>query len=104
MYDRILQHVAQHIRLTDSDIAFFQSVLKHRTLRKRQYLSQAGEVCRYENFVTKGLLRAYSVDADGQEHVVMFAMEGWWITDLYSFLSGSPATQNVDALEDSEVL
>jgi CRP-like cAMP-binding protein len=54
--------------------------------------------------VIKGLLRAYNVDDEGEEHIVMFAMEGWWISDLYSFLSQQPATLNIDALEDTEVL
>jgi CRP-like cAMP-binding protein len=51
---------------------------------KGQYILQAGEVCRHENFVVKGCARAYSIDVDGKEHIAMFAIEGWWISDLYS--------------------
>ena len=58
----------------------------------------------FENFVNKGCLRAYTVDEQGQEHIAMFGIEGWWISDMYSFLTNTPATQNIDALEDSEVL
>lgn len=89
--------------MSEQDIQFFKSVLRHRKLRKRQYLLQAGDVSLYENFVLKGCLRAYTVDNDGTEHIVMFAVEGWWVSDLYSFLAGTPATQNIDALEDTEV-
>jgi len=103
-FDLILQHVGRHIELSDGEIRLFTSILQPRKLRKRQYLLQAGDVARFENFVTKGLLRAYTVDRNDQEHIVMFAMEGWWISDLYSFLSGTPATQHIDALEDAEVL
>ena len=78
-------------------------MLRHRKIRKRQYLLQAGDVNQFENFVTKGCLRAYTVDAEGQEHIAMFGLEGWWISDMYSFLTNTPATQNIDALEDSEV-
>jgi CRP-like cAMP-binding protein len=102
-YDLILSNVAKHIKLTDDEVAFFTSLLKHRKIRKRQYLLQAGDVNIYENFVTKGCLRAYTVDAQGEEHIAMFGLEGWWISDLYSFLTNTPATQNIDALEDSEV-
>jgi CRP-like cAMP-binding protein len=65
---------------------------------------QAGEVCRYENFVVTGCMRAYSVDDKGHDHITMFGMEGWWISDMYSFLTGTPATLHIEALEDSEVL
>lgn len=104
MYDLILQNVSRHITLTEGETKFFTSLLKHRALRKKQYLLQAGDVSRFENFVTRGLLRAYTVDAKGHEHIAMFAMEGWWTSDLYSFLTNAPATQHIDALEDSEVL
>ncbi|WP_276372613.1 Crp/Fnr family transcriptional regulator [Chryseolinea sp. H1M3-3] len=103
MYDLILSNVSKHIHLTREETSLFISVLKHRRIRKRQYLLQAGDINQYENFVTKGCLRAYTVDAQGQEHIAMFGLEGWWISDLYSFLTNTPATQHIDALEDSEV-
>lgn len=102
-YDLILANIAKHIHLDDNEVAFFKSLLRHRKIRKRQYLLQAGDLSAYENFITKGCLRAYTVDQQGEEHIIMFGVEGWWISDLYSFLTNTPATQNIDALEDSEV-
>jgi CRP-like cAMP-binding protein len=104
MHNLILANISRHIQLTEEEAKFFTSLLKHRKLRKKQYLLQAGDISRYENFVIKGLLRAYTVDNKGQEHIAMFAMEDWWISDLYSFLTNTPATQHIDALEDCEVL
>jgi CRP-like cAMP-binding protein len=104
MFDLLLDHLRSHIDLNDKEIETVRSLFKLRKVRKRQYLLQAGEVSRYENFIVKGLLRSYTVDDDGEEHIVMFGMEGWWISDLYSFLSEQPATQHIDALEDTEVL
>jgi CRP-like cAMP-binding protein len=102
-FEHILANVSKHITLTDEESKYFTSLLKPRSLRKKQYLLQAGDISRFENFVNKGLLRAYTVDHKGQEHIAMFAMEGWWISDLYSFLTNSPATQHIDAMEDTEV-
>ena len=50
------------------------------------------------------MLRSFTVDDEGSEHVVQFAIEGWWISDIGSFLSGDSALYNIEALEDSEVL
>lgn len=104
MYDLILKNIARFIQLTPEETDRFTSVLKPRTLRRRQYLVQAGEVFRYECFVNKGSLRTYHVDNDGQEHIIMFAFEDWWTGDMYSFLSGQPALYHVEAMEDSELL
>lgn len=104
MLDLIIENVTRHIRLTEEEIAYFTSILKVRKFRKRQYVLQSGDVCRFETFVNKGLLRSYAVDKEGQEHITMFAMEGWWISDFYSLLSQTPATLNIDALEETEVV
>jgi hypothetical protein len=29
------------------------------------------------------------IDEKGNEHIVQFAIEGWWITDLASFLTNN---------------
>jgi CRP-like cAMP-binding protein len=104
MYESIFQNIGKHIQLDESEAAYFVSLLKHKIVRKRQFLLQSGEVAKYETFVVKGLLRAYTIDKSGYEHVVMFAMEEWWVSDLYSFLTQTPGNQNIDALEDTEVL
>lgn len=104
MYDLILRNVTRHITLTPEQQAHFTSLLRPRSLRKRQYLLQAGDVFRYECFVTKGCLRTYETDDKGQDHIVHFAFEDWWTGDLDSFLTGQPSSYTIDALEDSEIL
>ena len=73
-------------------------------LRKKQYLLPEEDVCRFIAFVEKGALRSYSIDEKGVEGIIQFALEGWTISDLYSFLTAEPATYNIDALEDSELV
>jgi CRP-like cAMP-binding protein len=104
MFSAILQNVSKHVTLSEEEIKIFASLLLVKKLRKRQYLLQAGDICRYESFVTKGLLKAYTVDDQGDEHILMFGLEDWWISDLYSFLSESPSTMNIEALEDCELI
>jgi CRP-like cAMP-binding protein len=104
MHDSLIGYVSKFVLLTDEEAVRLKKYLKHKTIRKRQFLLRAGDVSIFETFVVKGCLRAYSVDADGAEHVVQFAIENWWIGDLYSFLTETPATLNIDAVEDTEVI
>src|SRR5512140_637155 len=104
MFDRLREHVAGRIPLTDDEFLICTSQLVPKRIRKDNFLFQEGEVARYLTFVTKGCLRSYSVDAKGEEHIVQFALEGWWIADMYSFLTGAKTTLFVDALEESDVL
>ncbi|MDR8390044.1 Crp/Fnr family transcriptional regulator [Aliifodinibius sp. S!AR15-10] len=71
---------------------------------KRQFLLQEGDVCRDLTFVEKGALYSYTVDSKGNQHVIRFAFEGWWMANLQSFFTGNPTTLNIEVLEDSELL
>jgi CRP-like cAMP-binding protein len=103
-FDLILNNVAKHIRLDKTEEGFFISLLQHKSIRRRDYLLKQGEICKTENFIIKGCLRTYSIDENGFEHIVMFGIEDWWVGDLYSFLTATPANFFIDALEDTEIL
>lgn len=100
----ILQNISRFIELTDTEVEFFVSLLKPRHIRRRQCLVQEGDVCKYTAFVNSGCLRSYSIDSNGFEHILQFAIEDWWIGDMYSLVTGQPGFLTIDALEDSEVL
>ena len=104
MFDLLFQHIVKKVSLTPNELEFLKTVFVPKKLRKRQYLLQEGEVSKYMAFVNKGCLRAYTIDETGKEHIVLFAIEEWWIGDMYSYLSGEPSTYNIEALEDSELL
>lgn len=104
MYDVLFNSVSDKIELTDDEKEFCKSLFQPKKLKKKQYLLQAGDVCKYTAFVTKGCLVSYSVNEKGGENVVQFALEGWWIGDMFSFLTGEPSTLNIEAIEASEFL
>lgn len=104
MYDLFFQKLNDKIGLTADEQATISSYLTIKKVRKKQYLLQEGDVCKTIAFVQKGALRAYYVDKKGGDHILQFALEGWIISDLYSFMTGEPASYNIDALEDSEVI
>jgi CRP-like cAMP-binding protein len=102
--DLILRNIGRHIQLDKSETDFFLSILQTKKLKRKEFLLKPGEISRTENFINKGCLRTYTVDEQGVEHILMFAIEDWWTGDLHSFLSQTPATYFVEALEDTEVI
>jgi CRP-like cAMP-binding protein len=104
MYDRYFEIFDKRVPLTEEEQVFIKNYLTVKKLRKRQYLLQEGDVCKVMAFVEKGALRLYRVNEDGTEHIVQFALDGWFIADLYSFLTYEPSTYNIDAIEDSELV
>lgn len=104
MYELFFEEFNKKVPLTPEEQEQIKNYLTPKKLRKKQYLLQEEDVCKVIAFVEKGVLRAYSVDESGKEYIIQFALEGWTISDLYSFLTGEPATYNIDALEDAELV
>lgn len=104
MFEVLFQKLEEKIQLTGEEKEICKSFFSPKKIRKRQYILQEGDVCKYIAFVEKGMLRSYTIDEKGNEHIMQFAFEGWWISDQYSFLTGEPAVYTIDALEDSELL
>jgi CRP-like cAMP-binding protein len=103
-FDLILKNISRHIQLDEQEVDYFTSLLITKKIRRKEFMLREGEVCTHETFINKGCLRNYTIDEKGTEHIIMFAVEDWWTSDLYSFLTQTPATFNIDALEDTEVL
>jgi CRP-like cAMP-binding protein len=103
-YSLIIKNVCKHIQLTEAEQELFTSFLIAKKLKKKEFLLQQGEVCKYSSFVLSGCLRGYSVDKNGTEHVLSFAPADWWMADMYSLISQQPGVLNIEALEETDML
>lgn len=104
MYDRYFQSFNKKVPLTEEEREVIQEYLTLKKIRKRQYLLQEGDISKYVVFVERGALRLYKGNEDGTAHIVQFALDGGYLTDLYSFLTNEPSVYNIDAIEDSELV
>ena len=104
IFDLLKKHILNRISLTDEEFDISSKFFIQKKLRKHQFLLNEGEVCRHIGFVNSGCLREYTIDNKGTEHIIQFAIDSWWVSDLDSFLSGMPAKYYIDALQNSEVL
>lgn len=79
-------------------------VFRERSIRRRQFILQEGDICKFNTFVVEGCFRMYLVDEKGKEHNVQFAVENWWIGDIGSFHSEEPSQLYIEAIENSIIL
>ncbi|PSR55282.1 hypothetical protein AHMF7605_18120 [Adhaeribacter arboris] len=99
----LLAYIKQYILLTPEEESVLLAKIKSRKYLKGQFVVQSGDVCKFENFVLAGCLKTFYIDPEGQEHIVMFAVENWWTADLGSFITQTPADFNVQCLENTEL-
>lgn len=72
--------------------------------KKNELLLSRGQVCERAFFVEKGLIRFYSIDEEGKEHIVQFALENWFISDRESIYFRRPSEYFMDTIEDTVVV
>ena len=102
--ETLIDYFSKFMPLEEQEVEFLERVFKLRKVRRRQFILQEGDVCRFNSFVVEGCFKMYMVDDDGKEHNLQFASENWWIGDLGSFHSETPSQLNIEALENSVIL
>lgn len=102
-YKGILDNIHRFVQLTPDEQDALCSIIRTTRVKKRQYIVQPGFVSGYRNYVVSGAFRSIFLDQDGKEHTVQLAIEDWFITDFYSYITQTPATLFVEALEDSVI-
>ncbi|MFZ9027763.1 MAG: Crp/Fnr family transcriptional regulator [Crocinitomicaceae bacterium] len=100
----LIDYFEAHVSLTAHERALIEEAYSVVELAKKEMLFEQGTKCMTEAFVVSGTLRVFYVDDKGSEHVLNFALPGWWVGDLASFYEGSEAFLNVQALEPSTLL
>lgn len=102
-YSGILQNIAKHILLEKEEVSYFTSMLTKKEIRRKELVLKEGQSCTSINYVQAGTLRAFYCDKDNNESIIMFAINDWWITDMYSFTTEKPSMLTIEALEDSSI-
>ena len=100
----ILENIAKHVSLTPEEQALFLSKTETKIYKAKTILLNAGEVCKHSYFVNSGILRSFNINDNIVEHVLSFACEGWWMSDMYSYFSQKPGQLFIEVLEDAEVV
>ena len=100
----ILENIAKHVSLTPEEETLFLSKTETKQFKTKTILLSAGEVATCTYFVNSGILRSFNINDNIIEHVLHFACEGWWIGDMYSYISEKPGNLFIEVLEDAEVV
>lgn len=103
VFDLLKENIQKRVTLPEEAWNRLVSMLTVQNIKKREVWLKAGDVTETMGFVLKGCLRTYFTDEKGHEHVVQFAFEDWWTSDLMSFVTQEPSAYSIEALEESSV-
>lgn len=105
MYSQLTKNIAAHVTLNTEEKDLLETFWTEKTLKKGDYLLRNGEVCRTDNFVVRGALKAFYLNADnGKEEILYLAIDDWWATDIESFRKQSPSIYSIQAIKETMLL
>ncbi|MBK6265116.1 Crp/Fnr family transcriptional regulator [Marivirga sp. S37H4] len=97
-------YLTSNLEVAEEEISSLLENCVTKIFKKGQFLLRKNEYCKHAFFVEEGLLRQYSINEKGKEHILSFAPENWFATDRESSVFNQPSVYYIQALEDSKVV
>ena len=104
MYPELLAHIKRFVKLELHEEQLLCDSIELKILKKKEYLLEAGKLCRGDYFIIKGCLRQFYINKKLNEQIINFGLENWWIADQDSLLNKQPSTTIIQGIEASELL
>jgi CRP-like cAMP-binding protein len=103
-FDSLRAYLQSKAPFTAQELDFLEGLFVPATLGPGEFLQRAGEPVRHAAFVAKGCLRSYVVDTNGEEVILEFAPENWWIGDRTFLTGGTTCEGFIDSIGRSDLL
>ncbi len=104
MYPNFKNHLSKILGVPIDNLDFCASLYEVKKIKKNELILREGEISDSTFFVENGLLRMYSIDKAGKEHVIQFAPENWIISETTSQLLNEKSRFYIEAIEESTVI
>ncbi|MGB1247520.1 MAG: Crp/Fnr family transcriptional regulator [Chitinophagales bacterium] len=97
----IIEEIKNQLTASEDTQKVYSKMVKIVKVQKGQILQREGDFATKAYYVREGLLRSYTIDENGKEHIFMFAPEGWLIADNANLQDACDLF--IDVLEDAEI-
>lgn len=107
MIEILKAHIISKLGSNQGSIENLELVLecfKPMVVKRNEFLLREGEVCKQVYFIAKGCLQVFVYDIEMNETTRDIVVEQNWCSELMSFGSGNPATENIRTIEPCELL
>lgn len=103
MIEVLRNHITNRLGKDIDNLDKVLYTFKHIRTKRNEQLLQQGNICKNVYFIAKGCLQVYVYDNDLNETTRDIVTEDNWCSELISFGSGKPATENIRTVEPCEL-
>lgn len=102
MKETLKEHISKVVKISDEEYLEIEKFFDKKSCKKGKYIIETGKFSTHEFFILEGLAVASHLNDIGKNHIIQFALEGQWISDVRSFNTGCSASIDIKCLEDTE--
>jgi len=100
----IESYIETYFGIGGNDLSSVGKLFTNTTLKKNDYLLKMSQYAQSIHFVKSGYLRMYAYNESGEKEITQWiSNHGMFLTDLSSFMFGTPSRWNIQALSDCEL-
>lgn len=104
MNSNLTDYIKRYVHFSTKEIEIFNSFLKLKKVKKKEFLLKEGQRCKSRYFIIKGCIRLFYINDKGDEQIIHFGIDNWWITNYESLVNKIPSKLYIQAIEDTELL
>lgn len=103
-YDILIENFRKLVPISEQEAEIIKGAFVAKQLNKKELLLSKGDLSNHMRFVADGCLKVYSIGEKDMEHILQFGISGWWINDLYAYLTETTSELFIQAITPSTVL
>lgn len=100
--DDLQEYIQSYFDVKNEQLATIAARFKYHSIKKHDFLLKKGRQCNQLSFIKSGLIRIYTT-IENKEVTQWISTQGYFVTDLASFIFNTPARWNLEALTDCEL-
>ncbi len=102
MTDNFLNLFNSYVQLTESDIEFCKQYFELKSFSKNNILEEENKIPKHLYFITKGFMRLFYYDENGDEITTLIASPNRFITSFLDFIHEKTSNANLECVTDCE--
>lgn len=103
-FDNLKKHIQNFASISDEQFSKSISHFEEFSVKKKEIIHEANTVCTYNFFVVSGCIRLFFINEKGVDQTIDFAIENWWMTDLFSYINQQNSEFSIQTVENSTML
>ena len=103
-FGQLKKHIQIFTSISEEEFHDSVQYFKKFSVKKKEMIHKAGTVCTYNYFIISGCIRLFFINEKEVEQTIDFAIENWWLTDLFSYINQQSSEFYIQAVENAIIM